>query len=1117
MADDINLGIGFDISGAKGEEDDIEKKVEALDGKSVTVNVDADTKDAAGKIDALSQKKVVVGVRSEPVKAEVIAPEPVRVEAVSPTVKPKVEQPDPVRAEVRVPENIKPDVKQPDPVKVKVETPTVRPKVEMPKETSFSALLDIADATGDVDRFQKKLFDLRGSVPIDVIVNCNGALADMRRELASGAPDAEKLQRSNEALAESLRNIGVGNLAKIGTSYTNLTASIKQVSDAVKTGVAEAAEETGTRIEASVDGLIGAIDQLDKKAGEYGTVQARQIQGTLAEMRNALKDGADLDSDTLEGLSQWFEKLIEQGNKLPPAGLVKMGKELQKVGSSYADFQKAIEDKNAVEWKIDLKGLDRFDELNRKIEIVQSAQGLDEGVKGLQAALADLDPKNAAAAEKIITRLKVLMTQELNADTLKEMNAEIAKFGRLQAGMTSKEIAKFGPAIQKVQSGFGDLQGKIAPLRDELKGLFDASSMSSSVLSGNIEGVAQGLVGLAAGAGKAAGAMKALGNSLAIGIIITGLMQIVKLTKGWITKTIDERKEMERMRLDSINQTVETINQTLENRVGIIQRINEETKRGIDIEHERANAIREAAKAQADLAKSKELMNARGEGEKFEIEQRHKEANDQREFDASMEESNSQIAKMDADIRAAEQERDALKQANTKLQKEMRNAAQFENDNANNDDSYWTTKLRDWGITDDVENVKSAAEAQQRIQDQMNKNNQRIKEIEGTKAGKDGKKAISGEIDILKRERENIVLRQETIKSQKAVIDSENRVARVQEARRIHMERANREEALSREEYDRNEQERQFNRRQRQAEGGYGENLQDAREEVDHWAQEESDENRTVNAIRAKYADKMSDEDHAKYDDLRSKDAALDQEVAEAQNDEERQRALAKQREIRDRIAELEQKYYKEMEEEDRFRLQNALNYRASARNNFYAAKEAVADMERQRRREDEARQHGYDLEDEAFQRERILKRHGSYGQEAIQKKELARGEKDFEEANTILQDAAAGKIKLSRDDEIKYERQREEARQRITTARSALDDIQVGREDRLAEFKENMGKNSNRLTAMGLGSGDVGFGKDVASNTKELVTLTKEMLSHFKGQKSDMATRRHSAGITWS
>ena len=1125
MADDINLGIGFDVSGAEGDESEIEKQIDELDGKSVTVKVDADTKGAEKKIDALSGKSVKVDVLSDPVKPEVVQPEPVRVRAEDPTIRPEVVQPEPVKAEVRVPSPVKPDVKQPDPVTVKVNTPTIHPKVEMPKETSFDALLNIADATGDVDRFQKKLFDLRGSVPIDVIVNCNGALADMRRELASGAPDAEKLQRSNEALAESLRNIGVGNLAKIGTSYTNLTASIKQVSDAVKTGVADAAEETGTRIEASVEGLIGAIEQLDKKAGEYGTVQARQIQGTLAEMRNALKDGADLDSDTLEGLSQWFEKLIEQGNKLPPAGLAKMGKELQKVGSSYADFQKAIDDKNAVEWKIDLQGLDKFDELNRKIEIIQSAKGLDDGIKELQAALGDLDPKNAEKAEKIISDLKKLMTKELNADNLKEMNAELAKFGKLQSGMSSREIAKIGPTLKNVQGSFADLRGKVTPLREEMKGLFDGASFSAAVLSGNIEGVAQGLVGLAAGAGRTKGAFTAMVNSFKVGLLVSGVSAAIGLITSLIGRIKELNMEARRLPIDTASQNVDSTNMALDLKLSLIRRINEETKRGIDITLEQTKAIREAERAQENLAKRRSLAVARTEGERAQIEQAAKENDDRRNYNDRIDDIEAALGANDSDRKALQDELKERIKARARYESQLHAVSEHANAATLNDtsvfgesfDSFLSKVANVLGFEDSVSEIKSYADLQDRINKEMIRNQERIKEIEGTKAGKDGKRTVVGEIELLNRERANIVLRREAIKAQQAVIDSENRIARIQEARRIHAEAYQRQEQLDREEYDRNEQERQYNRRQRRADNGYGANLKDTAQEIDRWAQEESNENRTVMRIRDKYAENMTETDKTVYGDLRRQDAELDATISAAQNENTRTRAIAEQRSVRDRIAELETKYFKEMEEEDRFRLQNALNYRAAARNNWYAAKEEMDDAIRTRRREDEERAHGYTLEDEAFRRESRLKRQGSYGQEAMQTAELARGEREFKEADSKLKAAADGKIVITREEEIKLERQRDESRQRITTARSALDDIRANREERRAEFDANIRSGANRLTAMGLGSGDVSFGRDVATNTKNTFEVIREFLHEFRGQRSTFATRKTSPANTWA
>lgn len=66
--------------------------------------------------------------------------------------------------------------------------------------------------------------------------------------------------------------------------------------------------------------------------------------------------------------------------------------------------------------------------------------------------------------------------------------------------------------------------------------------------------------------------------------------------------------------------------------------------------------------------------------------------------------------------------------------------------------------------------------------------------------------------------------------------------------------------------------------------------------------------------------------------------------------------------------------------------------------------------------------------------------------------------------------------------------------------AEYALKGAQFDRANREAEMGLGAMGQSNRLTAMGLGGGDVasGFGRDTAKNTGELVVLTREMLKHF-------------------
>ena len=206
--------------------------------------------------------------------------------------------------------------------------------------------------------------------------------------------------------------------------------------------------------------------------------------------------------------------------------------------------------------------------------------------------------------------------------------------------------------------------------------------------------------------------------------------------------------------------------------------------------------------------------------------------------------------------------------------------------------------------------------------------------------------------------------------------------------------------------------------------------------------------------------------------------------------------------------------------------------------------------MRLNREQEDEARRHNLKVEDEEFERERRIKRSGVYGQAALEKKRLDESQAAYNEADALLEytrngskvaltdaqkaayeavyakrkgesdldyeirkenDAAtirAGQmlaasrgegVNLTKLQEAQLVRQRDEMRGRITASRGKIDDLKLQAQERRVEFNEGIMKQGNRLTAMGLGGDAVGWSKETATNTRELVQLTREQIKVFQ------------------
>ncbi len=867
------------------------------------------------------------------------------------------------------------------------------------------------------------------------------------------------------------------------------------------------------RVEATTQGLVNAIDELSAKAGQFGTAVGNEIQQTLDGFRKAVEggtvDGTVFDESTMKGLAGFLGKLLTQTENIKPDGLVRINKEIKKVGAAYEEFSDAVQDALKIKLSVEATGIDKMELLNERIEKIKSARGLEEGITRMSAALKNVDPSKAKEANGHLSRMKELLSGELNAQSLAKINEENDKLRKSMQGMSAKEMEKFGPVLQDIDKSVSNLRQNVDSAGESLRRGFDPNEIPTQIVNGDVNGLITSLFRLAAGARITGTALKNMLKATAIGLAIEGFSKIVEFSKAlfFYWSGIERKVETELNQIEALGQATESANSILAKRMEIYDRNAEMAKKELEIEKEQADAVRATEKAQRDLMKTRAAMSAVSANERFYAEQNAKEADDQSNYEEQTQALDVEARRNAVETKNAEDKLKAAKEALAKAQELGKQITDAQNQYA--DFGYFGEAASQWGLNAGEKGLKQLTEKADENNKAIESAAQTIKALEGVIVG--GEKLTKGQLDVLAEERKTIEERRRTVDAQKKATDEENRLARVEQARSMRMAKYNRDEQIAREEYDINEQQRQYAREQANEEAGYAMKAEDAKKEVARWQTEENDEDATVKEIRAKYADKIgkaaddeynrlywkkqeaekamssgsaTEEEKAKLAEeiasitvemqkvkdttktlaeLNKKDADITAKFQSGSMGESEQRALLEeQMKVQDRIAEIEAKYYKEMSDVDAQRLSNAINYRNAARSQRFAAQSAQKALERELRRAEEDRLHAVEKERKDYEREAKYNAETDEGRRAMDERMQAEYSRIYNDLDEKIRASNEGRgPKMTRDEQYQAERQRQEAYDYMTGARGRLAqddlrrrDVKMENEQRTHQYK---------------------------------------------------------------
>ena len=862
-------------------------------------------------------------------------------------------------------------------------------------------------------------------------------------------------------LGKSLREVGTEDAKAL---RDQLAAALKSIpKDATADQVKALVPDIG-KVNA-----LGALSGIDRRLAQFGTAQAKAVQQTVKEMRGAISGGA-LSDETIEMLSASLQKFVEQANRLPPAGLKKLAADIQKTIANTQELQEVIAEANDIEFNVRTDGTGSLGELQHKIEVIAKAKNLDDGIKGLNAALLTLDSKEADAVREQLERIKKILEGELGPKQVKQLKEEMKGLANVSSNLSSRELQRVGGALNDVQAqgrALGDEMRRTGnSITDEV-----ADASTAVDLFGISIGKAEKIVGALALAipkvGKALLAIPAMWLLAAIAIIGKGISGIFE-TFQRIHKENDEiRFSNAENNLKSITESSERWNDLLDITISKENQITEAIR-------EQEDAQTNLLKAEIELERQRAKQGIDSDTVLAEIDRRY----DERLMDIDAGVANRGVDREEIDIRrkldAANRKRDRLEKDRKSYEGEASQYGAIAADEYEQVDgsSYWDRLRKNTGPTgfnlfrvfdrnfwtghDPQEEgdryARLATEAQSKARDALK---ERIK--------------AQTEVDELEKKLASIEKKRKTVETENESKRTEDAEKKRQEQRRIDnvLLRRAREEELH--EYDRDLAETNYQRNRRSMWQNDVEQLAEAEKMLERYRREEKD--------------------------------ALD----------ERERVMKE-------VA--AQGGWQTITEKQEFRFNNATSDLARARSSRYQEQSTVDQLEKSlhdRRFEESERRYAIDREDSDAAWSRAYGR-ANYAQRlAMDRRRLAAAQMEYDAADAAILDDNSGAKTLTPEERRVMERRRNEARSRIVQSRESIAGAEYEGDTQRAQFYASVSRQGNRLTAMGLGGDVANWDKQTAANTRRIHATNVEMLKEFRnfGRKGG-AIAPGSVGMTW-
>ena len=873
---------------------------------------------------------------------------------------------------------------------------------------------------------------------------------------------------------------------------------------------------SGDRSSASVKGLagqvsalmpditktkaLGSLGAIEKKLASFGTAQAKAIIGTVGKIRAAFQSG-DLSEGTVDLLSASFEKLVEQAKKLPPPQMAKLGKDMRGLIENTQELKDAVEAVNGVNFKIDLSGKGSTGELFQKINIAETAQELNKSLDAMSDHMVDFGEAGQEAASEIYNKFKKLLDGPLGKDTIKSLKEVEAQAVKMAASLSEKDLLKAGPIFEDIIRKSQSLQSELGKTGNKIADEFDLASSLTNAFDLRLNAVTEAVVGLAAKIPAVGKAMLAL----PMGAILAGIAAIYKLIGDCLERAKEIRQIDREIRFKTLESTLNNITREFDAQNHLLDLQYSKEERMISLARERRDAEREVEKQILETQKALELSKALTDDQREQIEMRYQQKfdalesrNERRVTADTKEDLELKIARLKDEIKIAKDQKDAYNAAKSAAE-EDRAKAKKEQKGKNAWGLIGTIGTEAaagagvglvagsvipgignaagaavgavGGAVSGVWDAWKASEIRDEAAEEAEELGKKIQDIQSNLA--DTTKDIQKKEEELKKLEGQLKIKSEvgaSGKTRDATLNDEREKARKAEQERKEIERkrklAREQHARDREvelfEYDQDLAERQYQRGKRQPWQNTNQQIEEAEKEELRYREEEAEALKSRNRLLKKIA----------------ADVAAGRGV---------------------------------MEEDERD-LQEATQDLTRARSSRIQEQTTIDSLRKElhdRQFQEAENQHSIEREDADWRRSGRYERGNWASKLRMDEERYLEARKQYEEADAKIKADNNGTSTLSPEQRQIVERQRNEARQYLTSSRDAMRSSLMSGDEQRANFATSLMSHRNRLTAMGLGGDVADWDKQTARNTQKLVEQNKELLKSMQQKYGD--------GFGWS
>lgn len=817
----------------------------------------------------------------------------------------------------------------------------------------------------------------------------------------------------------------------------------EKVADAASKAAKGAAGGGGGSRKADVGGILADVRRVAEELRKAGGSHADGLVRSLADLSDALKSG-DMGGDSLNAVSAAIGDILDKAKRLPPEGMMKFGEALKGIAERSAEVAKGVAEVKGLRFDVGGDGLDALDAIDRRLKAIAEAQDLAKGVREFGGELWKVESGDAAALQRRIDEIGRILSGKLDGGAVKELRKEARALAEEMADLKSESLARVGGAGQSVIASIGGLADSLDTAGDKARDLQDVCEAVFAKLGVSVGRVDAGLAGLIArlpGVGKAVAAFKA---ALAgpLGWILAVVGAIGTAAAGIIKLVREYKAEIADIRIGNLDRTVPAISEDRERKLRLLDLAIDRRK----AEEEAARNLLDTEKAVNDTLLEREKNNrsrpGMSETERNALEHEFK----GRGIEADRDHARRRHAQEMEEMAGSEKDIDAKIKIYKEAAKDAQNARAEALEVSNARRGYLNRAeeagrgvggwMRSWFY--DTETAQEQAEDAERV---------------ASEAYAEMKTALEA-IERLEKEKYELQKKREAKAKEAAKIDAEAETKRADLAK---------------------EREREAFRISQAKERGARERMVRDRDHRETEDENEFDRNKWMHSQDTMEARARILKDGARVDEDRWRKVVDGLEKRHGTPDE--------------------------MDAETRMMYDNAKADWEHARDRRRRFEREEADIKAQKREAGYAeadRSRRMHEENEDFEREGEYNRAGWDRKVAMDRERYETGRNLRIAAERRLEDRGS----LNARQIAVFEAQRERGRSMETGARSSLRDLLREGDRERADFEAKMrGAGGNRLTAMGLGgNGGADYGRATASNTGKLVTLTREMISTFRG-----------------